>query len=75
MKLKKSYTITIIFLILGFILFISQDQANMKESNLVFLLLAFLFVPILRFLFPKLREIGFGTSEFFPYLLSLFKKK
>ena len=70
------YLLYFFFLLLGYILFAFQDYSQTKEdNNILFLLLAFFVVPILRLLFPRLRKIGFGTHAFFPYLINLFRKK
>ena len=53
-----------------------KTNENTVKKNYAFLLLvAFLIPSILGFLFPKLKKLGIGTSDFLLNLIDSLKKK
>lgn len=73
MRYKNQIIVFGVFLIVGFCLFFFKGES--KTSSPFFLVLAFLIAPILGFLFPRLKELGIGTSSFLPNILRYFKEK
>ncbi|SIT97315.1 hypothetical protein SAMN05660493_02031 [Epilithonimonas bovis DSM 19482] len=76
--MKTKFLILLPYLLLfifSYFLFYNKESKDYPDNHLYFLILAFLLPGILNFIFPKLRNTGFGTYKFFPYLVNLFKKR
>lgn len=76
MKYKYLIINFLVFSIISFsiLYFLENDNDDSKISPYWFILAVSLPI-ILRFLFPKLKELGVGTSYFFPNLYDYFKEK
>jgi uncharacterized membrane protein SirB2 len=75
--MNKKYLLTIVvFICIGFIFIMLKTNENTVKKNYAFLLpVAFLIPSILGFLFPKLKKLGIGTSDFLLNLIDSLKKK
>lgn len=73
---KKSLLIMLASIVIGFVFIVLKNaDENDNKGNYVFLLpFAFLLPYILAFIFPKLKKLGIGTSNFLPNLIEYLKK-
>jgi uncharacterized membrane protein YozB (DUF420 family) len=71
--MKKKYITILIFGILGLILSFMKIQNGdiVEPNNLMFLNFSLTLIFLLPYIFPFLKNIGFGTLDFYP---NLFKK-
>lgn len=72
--------LTFIFsLIIGTLLVFTKKQSESTVTSYSIILLIVLLVtsiPIIKYIFPKLKELGIGTIDFYPNLLKkLFKNR
>lgn len=65
----------VVLLIFSYLLFYKKETNGYSDSHVYFLILTFILPSLLNIIFPKLKETGFGTSKFFPYLINLMKRK
>jgi hypothetical protein len=72
----KKYIIYIVIFVIGVV--ISTQEKKLSESNnyiLLFPIILIFLMPFLKLLFPKLKDLQIGTSNFFPNLISFFQNK
>lgn len=75
MKMNSENThVLITLLILGGIMFLYATDSNPKNTSPYGIILALSLPQILRS-FPKMRELGVGTSQFIPNLYTYLQKK
>lgn len=75
MKINSENTnLLITLLILGGIMFLYLTDNNPKNTSPYGIILALSLPQILR-AFPKMRELGVGTSQFIPNLYSYLQRK
>lgn len=75
MKYKGVIISFAFFLVAGFLVMLFTEKNEEQHFSHYWIILA-LFLPIiLRFIFPKLKELEIGTSNFIPNLWSYFFKK
>lgn len=71
--MKKNIIIILSFLFIGLIVsLLSKYNQNLKWNNNNFIILPFILVfslPVLKVLFPYLKNMGIGTIEFYPNVL------
>lgn len=75
MKSKKIIINFVVFFIVTIILLLIFGKNNTESHSSYWLILAVSFPVILRFIFPSLKELGIGTSEFLPNLMKLINSK
>lgn len=75
MKLKFSIIVFLIsFIIVYFLLNTIDLESDNRNIGVYWLLLIIIAIPIIKFLFPKLREMGIGSAEFIPNLFKFLRK-
>jgi len=72
--MKKNIILMLLTLFIGLIvsLFAKFNQSMKLNNNNIFVILPFILIfslPILKFLFPFLKNMGIGTVEFYPNIL------
>lgn len=74
--MKKYILFLIICFVFGYAISFVHSYNKKHDSYILLLIILLVFInPLLKFFFPKLKEMKLGTLDFFPNVLNWFKKK